>query len=331
MDNETYLEFLGKTDSEKLVILVGMVDGFLASGVAYNSDYNDIKENINRILDQDDNRWNDIYISAPGHPIGATRAIGMTYIHQIPGRIKALDAYEKAYGQAQDSRLRDVLEAWLIISKKMTALKSITLKGRKPSTTPRVTPVRTLENTGTCSVCDQNVKIEGDGLYHHGFKVKWNERMGVCPGTGKLPWEVSTQGADAYLARLKVSLSWLQELLLTKDSLEQVPAQDYPTILPKGTTYATKDLPLFTRAVSNWEGRIRSQIRNVQADIAYYEKRNAEWAPAPLPGSKVGDIHPSRAVVAQVGVDLILVSPLACCGGFNAHEPGCATIPARTT
>lgn len=45
---------------------------------------------------------------------------------------------------------------------------------------------------GTCQVCGREQKLPGNRLSKHGYTVEWNMFTGTCPGSGHLPYELST-------------------------------------------------------------------------------------------------------------------------------------------
>jgi hypothetical protein len=63
--------------------------------------------------------------------------------------------------------------------------------------------VRDLTNTGTCPVCSGNFKRNSPGLVHHGYTRPGTGFIhGDCFGVGYLPWELSPQGAQDYVAQV---------------------------------------------------------------------------------------------------------------------------------
>jgi len=135
------------------------------------------------------------------------------------------------------------------------AAKGRIVKGRKPSTTPRTTPERTIENTGTCGCCGKNVKMDSNGrLVAHGYTIKYGFQSGNCFGVGYEPVEVSDLAIINY-----------SEVL-----------SDYRDDLVARAAKTEEDM-------KRWG--IESSIRQVEGDIKYFDKALAAWAPRPLPGS----------------------------------------------
>lgn len=53
---------------------------------------------------------------------------------------------------------------------------------------------------GHCQLCGHFQKLPGGRLAQHGYTVEWGFFEGVCPGTGGLPYEVSTDLIEASIA-----------------------------------------------------------------------------------------------------------------------------------
>jgi hypothetical protein len=47
------------------------------------------------------------------------------------------------------------------------------------------------EHTGHCQGCGRKQMLPGGMLSKHGYTVQWQMFMGICPGSGRLPYEVS--------------------------------------------------------------------------------------------------------------------------------------------
>lgn len=62
----------------------------------------------------------------------------------------------------------------------------------KPSCSSKAT------HRGTCQICGSVQLLPGGFLAKHGYTVKWGFFSGVCPGSGRRPFEISTDAiADA--------------------------------------------------------------------------------------------------------------------------------------
>ena len=168
---------------------------------------------------------------------------------------------------------REYLELVRPVIEKLVIIKGLVVKGRKPSETPRLTPERTLENTGTCSVCGRNAKLKVWGkIVDHGYTIQYGFQSGNCYGVGYDPIEVSPEGAKAYLKALTAhkvslveSLPKAVDLAATADQIESIRER---------------------RLVINAPHSIERDIRHVTSDIATFTKIVSEWVATPLPVAK---------------------------------------------
>ena len=128
-------------------------------------------------------------------------------------------------------------------------------RGRKPSDDPTKTPARTLENTGTCAVCGQNVKLDaGSQCVDHGYRVIHNTQTRGCIGVGKKPIELSPEGIQSLI----IGLVGLLEEEASKGPQES----------------------------KNDELRRQDQLSHLEQEIAQQASRIAKWEARPLPGEK---------------------------------------------
>lgn len=173
-------------------------------------------------------------------------------LHRVPGLQKKVRACK-----ADDPCLTAMvllLNEWEGVATTLAAAKKDAIKGRKPSTTPRKTKIRTLENTGTCPVCSRNIKLRyDDAMVDHGFTLRYGFRNGKCSGVGKLPWEVSPQGKIDFISGL---------VAYRAEVAAKTPEDD--------------------KAQRNRD----RLIEWITADIAFHQNMILNWEPAPLPGTK---------------------------------------------
>lgn len=247
-----------------------------ADGAIYNVDYTDLKSTVNRELEKGYHAAvSELYLDIPfgsdnrrDVPNGVDDLYGFSQTpqcHTLNAREKFLAKLEK--GPNADHFLVKAARAYLDSVRPaiedMVEIKSTVIKGRKPSTTPRKTPERTLENTGTCAVCGQNVKRDKAGrMVDHGFRIHWNARQGRCPGYGYDPIEVSPKGAESYLILVRSTVEVAEEQLR---DLEAMPVEE------RGPKWPSQ----------KWNAE--STLRHASHDVRKFEKIVAEWKPATLP------------------------------------------------
>lgn len=281
---------------EKLARVTAMVEQAEAAGLIYNVDWQAAKDWLNRYIEegykeanktpeavrayrQDHYSWKDPE-SDWKWPItstvaGVRKVIAKDLKREWPAAVKPLVI---AKLHEADRFLADVQP----LADRLMALKPKIVKGKKPSENPRQTPERTVENTGTCAVCGQNVKMErGTKLYHHGFQIQYSQRMGTCPGVGCDPIEISTEGLVKYLKTLGGMLGARQR------SLKDLPNA---TTLPYGYGARAKKLEKDTANPHEWDQAYRnaqftleSEINGLFSAIARTKQRLEEWKPEPLP------------------------------------------------
>lgn len=66
-------------------------------------------------------------------------------------------------------------------------------------------------HSGTCQLCGRFQKLPGGRLSSHGYTVQWGFFSGTCPGTGFLPFEISTDRIEAAIERAEVAAASADE------------------------------------------------------------------------------------------------------------------------
>ncbi len=174
----------------------------------------------------------------------------------------------------------DLIRKFKPMADKFRTLKPMIVKGRKPSTEPRKTEERTLENTGTCPVCGKNVKMDANGkMVAHGFTIRYGFQEGNCFGVGYKPVEVSPEGMIAYVEMLRRVRTLRTEL---KAKLEnERPAlmtnQRPPQKIVDGDSG-------YQHILNNRVNEIEGELRFIEKSIEMFTGRIENWAAQPLPG-----------------------------------------------
>lgn len=226
--------------------------------VVYNVDFKDAKDSLGRAFSE----ANDKMVSEPFFWAGKYESLPeeVSELHWLTWSAHlAPSLLKKVNKVAVDHPCRDamleLLNEFAPIMEAVKAAKGRVVKGRKPSTTPRKTEERTIENTGTCGCCGKNVKLSGGKLVAHGYTIKYGFQSGNCFGVGYEPVEVSNKAIVAYLEVLN---DYRDELVASLVGLDE----------------------------DNKRWGIESNIRQVESDIKYFDKALAVWAPRALPGVK---------------------------------------------
>jgi hypothetical protein len=264
--------------------ILDMIDSAIEAGMIYNVDYKDVKDAANRKLQE----GYKVAVVTPyleglhqrGEEISPEMCEALYYngypqAHTLNARDKGITKLEKTEpNHWMVKAAREYLELVRPVIEKLVIIKGTVIKGRKPSTTPRLTPERTIENTGTCSVCGRNVKLSTEGrIVDHGYTIRYGFQSGNCFGVGFAPIEISDGGAVAYLDALE-SHKASQEKALPK----AVEAAEALALTQKSFEDNREQ-----RAVRNAPRSIETAIRHLGLDIEMFTKIVAEWDAKPLP------------------------------------------------
>ena len=241
---------------------IQQIEAALTADVIYNVDYVEMKTALNRALEQAKNAASGVYLAIPYEDRRtdelSAQYYGTVYPHTLPGWLKKLPkTASPTHARALEAYRR--LEGFASICAKFVAAKARVVKARKPSTTARKTPARTLDNTGTCACCGTNVKLSDGHIVMHGYTIRWgfqSVRAGTCFGVGYLPIEVSDEGLHAAL-------------------------QAYERLL--GSTRLSLEYGTLTRRE---RGELEGRIGGTKLAISHYKAALKVWAPKALPSEK---------------------------------------------
>lgn len=256
--------------------ILEMIDSAIEAGIIYNVDFKDLKDAANRKLEAGyraavvqpyleglHNRGEEISPEMSE----ALYYSGYPQIHTLNARDKGITKLEKTEGDHWMTKAaREYLELVRPVIVNLNIVKGLVVKGRKPSDTPRKTPERTLENTGTCAVCGRNVKLKGGKIVDHGYTIRYGFQQGNCAGVGYDPIEISPKGAEAYLNALEhykvaqeealpVAIEAAKTANLIEDIRERREVYNTPSRIESQIRYVTKDIELFTNIIANWEAK----------------------------------------------------------------------------
>ena len=270
------------TETKKQVQLA-LLNALAEQEVIYNAEYVAVKAQLNNIMHKELDALA-LALTHDQHRMAYDNNI-FGYFNLGHVALKYVNAMKLPQFSAAYTAL---LGEWMNVSAEIAALKSKVVMARKPSTSTSKTPARTLDNTGTCPVCGQNVKLDQGRIVKHGYKVEWQMQMGSCFGTGTLPWEVSSQGAVEYR---KVLQSGLAELVVQAESMKD--AVSIPVILAcisclKSQKAWTPESKMFPLAKANAIRNLDQQQLSMKSTIQYYDPRIADWKPQPLPTGPQG-------------------------------------------
>jgi hypothetical protein len=242
----------------------------IEAGVIYNVEFGSVKDSANRAFEHAITAnlrslyfYSGKYEDRTERELAIDDAVGFA-LHTFPSKklVKLMDtATRTPYVMA----VEDMIAEWKPVGASLKTLKTMVVKGRKPSDTPRMTPERTIENTGTCPVCTRNIKLDGGRMVSHGYNIQYGYQSGNCFGVGHLPIEVSDTGAVAYRISLMFMVDTQNTLLLDANA-------------------AHMEAPTRKTLAAVWG--IESFIRQVARDIEYFTKIINNWEAKPLPDAK---------------------------------------------
>jgi hypothetical protein len=229
---------------------------------------------LKELRDEDNRDLNGIYYALPMYP------------HQIGSLRKAYnqDVLHAGIMISDDLKatLVSFMETWSEYKALVEKCKPKIVKTRKPSTSERTTPERSLENTGTCPVCGQNCKLTDNGrVVRHGYHVRYGSYHGQCLGTGRDPIEVSANGLIAYWAHLSEACEMAQQSI--KDWTNEV----HDVARVKGASY-DKGTPQYDLLKNQMISKLEADVRMLRRMIQQTQERIDSWTPQTLPGIAAG-------------------------------------------
>jgi hypothetical protein len=235
----------------------------------------DIKKSDGTFLSYDENLFSDLYYFTP-------------QIHTYAKFYKLIGA---AKNRVRTDKEVTILEAYAVfydatvrLAEKLNDLKQYIVKGRKPSQDVDPEDRRTIERTGTCGICGQNVKLDGKGLWRHGYTIKnWGFQKGNCFGTGRLPIEVSDKAVVQYIEVLENNIAIIRRELSDLKKSDEVAVFKHSET--NGTTKKVyhKSDPLFELKKDDEIRKLESEISHLRSGIREYSERVKQWHPMPLP------------------------------------------------
>ncbi len=244
-------------------------------------------ENLKRSLSIQMERAYDSVASAGSDPYRTLYSAELTRPYDFRGlrtfakRLTAMEPAAKRRGVSDDlyAACLAYSATWLPVADAIEAAKAVIVRGRKPSTEPRKTEPRTIENTGTCSICSRNIKLDGGKIVDHGFTIKYGiGRNGKCFGVGFPAIEVSPEGLDAYITALTTSKAAKQTQVDSLRAKDQNATEERYNEF-KRKMVAVKVFVLLRAAESENAALVYALGRATE--------ERAAWAARPLPGTSV--------------------------------------------
>ncbi len=141
---------------------------------------------------------------------------------------------------------------------------------------------------GTCPVCEGEHRLHRERMVHHGYRrPNTGSIEGDCPGVGYPPYEVSTEGTEHYLERVRVSLLQTQDFLarLTRGEVDTIYVRDYSgnfERFPKMKPITAADGYDFQQGIRNKIAETKYQVEGLQREAGRCERLIRDWRPRPI-------------------------------------------------
>ncbi len=153
---------------------------------------------------------------------------------------------------------------------------------------------RSLDGTGTCPACFNNVKLRGDRIMRHGWQVQgqrqWGSygntwHTGPCFGTGYVAFELSPDGTKDYRDQAVIPYKARVE-----KELARVKRGTDPITVDKGRRWERvlqPDDPEYSRYQDISIKQGAKAVSDLEQDIRTLDSRITGWKEAPLPGARM--------------------------------------------
>lgn len=148
---------------------------------------------------------------------------------------------------------------------------------------------RTRENTGSCPVCFQNIKLTANKMVLHGYRRPGTgSTHGSCFGVGYESYELSDDGMKDYLSKslipmLKGAQDYVRRLHAGEVNKINVAS---PMSQPR---YVTKEDPNWDRVLKRETESAEKNVEYRQSDVGVYQRLVQHWKKRDLP--KEGEPH----------------------------------------
>lgn len=138
---------------------------------------------------------------------------------------------------------------------------------------------RSRDNTGTCSVCFRNIKLDKKAMALHGYRRPGIGHIyGSCFGVKYPPYEVSTEGCKAWKLVLE------HEKKNVNEHLAELRSGKIHEVSPYGGRSVKRGAPGWEDALNSTIVQYAQHLREVEEDIETSEKATRLWRKMALPG-----------------------------------------------
>lgn len=151
---------------------------------------------------------------------------------------------------------------------------------------------RDYTHTGTCGVCEQNVKMTKgtEKLVHHGYQRPGDGYIrGDCFGVAYPPHELAPDAARAFLSiALRPALAGAQQYLF---NLETGKVTELSVGYGVQTRMVTPESPSWEDVLAGAKREMARKVESLAESVAYFEKKVAEWKLDELPQVKMERLY----------------------------------------
>jgi hypothetical protein len=281
--------------TENANIVIAQLQADITTGKVYNARFKEYKDRLSWIIWKDKALCDLLLNSGDG---SGGRTDNRTYpgisklYNALPSNVHEVASAAKVYAKLQNELPATIIEVatpyfeyWLKVRELLVKTKPLIVMGRQPSANVSEADRRTLENTGTCPVCERNHKLNRGTMVAHGYVVEGREFVGRCFGVGELPWEVSKDGAIKFANLLARRLSNKQNLLREYRS-----ASDSPDPI-----FDSRTRKYIHKSDVGYETLLKQLIAaldyEIKVDTRYFDRIRLKiegWEPSTLPGILAG-------------------------------------------
>jgi hypothetical protein len=142
---------------------------------------------------------------------------------------------------------------------------------------------------GTCQICEQEQKLRGDKLVHHGYlRPGHGSIVGDCFGVYALPYEMSCELVKKYLGVVREQIVSAEARLVTLETpgaIKTLTKMSGPrSIYRKAETFTLGETPMhvWNRELERAAADVRGRIYFMKKDVIRLEERILAWKPAPI-------------------------------------------------
>jgi len=287
----------GCTDSRaaRLIDAVKIVDEAVAAGTIRNAVYGEVKDTLNRAVDQAwDKLIQDKFVSGRYWEL-SDEDKNLYDTVRVSGLHDVFAASKRIAKSTVQSPMADVMRGFckeaLPLAEAMKSLKTKIVKGRAPSLV--IKEINPNQVRKTCPCCFRQIAVIGDMMVHHGYERPGNGwQTNSCVAAKRFkPLEDSNEGLVFLIDKVTTYLAGIQS---TYDRREE---KTMLTVLKKVKTRPfeyKQELVEFKKGEAGWDKEykvwtsgLEREISSLKSELVYLNKTLVEWDAKRGPDGKV--------------------------------------------